>query len=160
MFLIVELCCGTPPSCLKVMGWVVVVVVVGGLEQFSVSPRPLGLGFGTKGLGLRVWGQGLTIRSFRFDVDYFNFCLGFVSGGWRCFGSKAVHQPEAKSELKRINFCLCWKLANLSPSQNNQNLSGIDFSCEENNPYPSILFHRSFSLLSPLRALSTESCLL
>ena len=28
----------------------------GGLEQFSVSPRPLFLG-----LGLRVWGQGLTI---------------------------------------------------------------------------------------------------
>ena len=33
-------------------------MVVGGLEQFSVSPRPLGFGFGT--LGLRVWGQGLT----------------------------------------------------------------------------------------------------
>ena len=28
-----------------------VVVVGGGLEQFSVSPRPLGFGFGTKGLG-------------------------------------------------------------------------------------------------------------
>ena len=26
-------------------------VVVGGLEQFSVSPRPLGFGFGAKGLG-------------------------------------------------------------------------------------------------------------
>ena len=38
MFLLFELCCGTPPSCLKVVGW----VVVGGLEQFSVSPRPLG----------------------------------------------------------------------------------------------------------------------
>ena len=34
----------------------------GGLEQFSVSPRPLGFGFGT--LGLRVWGQGLTIVRF------------------------------------------------------------------------------------------------
>ena len=33
----------------------------GGLEQFSVSPRPLGFVFGT--LGLRVWGQGLTIKS-------------------------------------------------------------------------------------------------
>ena len=32
----------------------------GGLEQFSVSPRPLGLGLKLKGLGLRVWGQGLT----------------------------------------------------------------------------------------------------
>ena len=62
---------------------------------------------------------------------YFYFCVGFVSGGWRCSGSKAVHQPEAESELKRINFCLCWKLANLSPSQDNQNLSGIVFSCEE-----------------------------
>ena len=33
----------------------------GGLEQFSVSPRPLGFGFGT--LGLRVRGQGLAILS-------------------------------------------------------------------------------------------------
>ena len=32
----------------------VVVVVVGGLEQFSVSPRPLGFGFGTKGFGARA----------------------------------------------------------------------------------------------------------
>ena len=29
----------------------VVVVGGGGLEQFSVSPRPLGFGFGAKGLG-------------------------------------------------------------------------------------------------------------
>ena len=36
----------------------------GGLEQFSVSPRPLGFGFGT--LGLRVWGQGLTTKT---EVD-------------------------------------------------------------------------------------------
>ena len=28
-----------------------VVVVGGGLEQFSVSPRPLGFGFGAEGLG-------------------------------------------------------------------------------------------------------------
>ena len=27
---------------------------VGGLEQFSVSPRPLGFGFGTKGFGARA----------------------------------------------------------------------------------------------------------
>ena len=52
MFLLIEFCCGTPPSCLKVRGWVVVVVGGGGgLEQFSVSPRPLGFGFGTKGFG-------------------------------------------------------------------------------------------------------------
>ena len=43
----------------------------GGLQHFSVSPRPLGFGFGTKGfgakgLGLRVWGQGLTIKSINF----------------------------------------------------------------------------------------------
>ena len=31
--------------------WGVVVVVGGGLQHFSVSPRPLGFGFGTKGLG-------------------------------------------------------------------------------------------------------------
>ena len=49
-FLVFEFVYGTPPSCLKVRGW----VVVGGLQHFSVSPRPLGfefLGFGAKGLG-------------------------------------------------------------------------------------------------------------
>ena len=54
MFLLFEFVCGTPPSCLKVRVWVVVVVVVGGLKHFSVSPRPLGfvfLCFGAKGLG-------------------------------------------------------------------------------------------------------------
>ena len=56
MFLLIEFCCGTPPSCLKVMGgWVV--VVGGGLEQFSVSPRPLGFGFE------RVWGLGFGDRA-------------------------------------------------------------------------------------------------
>ena len=54
MFLVFEFVCGTPPSCLKVRGWV---VVVGGLQQFSVRPKPLGFGV----LGLSVWGQGLTI---------------------------------------------------------------------------------------------------
>ena len=52
MLLLFEFCCGIPPSCLKVRGgWL---WVVGGLEQFSVSPRPLGLGFGTKGFGARA----------------------------------------------------------------------------------------------------------
>ena len=58
MFLLIEFCCGTPPSCLKVRGWWVV-VVGGGLEQFSVSPRPLGFGFGTKGFGAKGLGPGL-----------------------------------------------------------------------------------------------------
>mgnify|MGYP001260466181 CR=1 FL=1 len=57
MFLLFVFCCGTPPSCLKVGGWVV--VVGGGLEQFSVSPRPLGFGFGTKGFGAKGLGPGL-----------------------------------------------------------------------------------------------------
>ena len=52
MFLVFEFVCGTPPLCLKVRGWVV--VGGGGLQHFSVSPRPLGFGFwgfGAKGLG-------------------------------------------------------------------------------------------------------------
>ena len=57
MFLLFEFCCGTPPSCLKVIGWVG--GGGGGLEQFSVSPRPHGfgclgvgfVGFGAEGLG-------------------------------------------------------------------------------------------------------------
>ena len=60
-FLFSELFCGTPPSCLKVMGggggW-----VVGGLQDFSVSPSPLWVNLGFKlgwtGLGLGLGGSG------------------------------------------------------------------------------------------------------
>ena len=38
-------------------GWWV--VGGGGLEQFSVRPRPLGFGFGTKGFGAKGLGPGL-----------------------------------------------------------------------------------------------------
>ena len=34
-------------------------MVVGGLEQFSVSARPLGFGIGTKGFGAKGLGPGL-----------------------------------------------------------------------------------------------------
>ena len=33
--------------------------VVGGLQHFSVSPRPLGFGFGTKGFWVKGLGPGL-----------------------------------------------------------------------------------------------------
>ena len=46
-------------------------VVVGGLEQFSVSPRPLVLGLRQNGLGLRVWGQGLTIKALILEYKIF-----------------------------------------------------------------------------------------
>ena len=36
-----------------------VVVVGGGLQHFSVSPRPLGFGFVTKGFGAKDLGPGL-----------------------------------------------------------------------------------------------------
>ena len=32
---------------------------MGGLEQFSVNPRPLGFGFGAKGFGAKGSGPGL-----------------------------------------------------------------------------------------------------
>ena len=38
-------------------GWVV--MVVGGLQHFSVIPRPLGFGFGTKGFRAKGLGPGL-----------------------------------------------------------------------------------------------------
>ena len=60
MFLLFEYCCGTPPSCLKVIGWV---GGGGGLDQFSVSPRPLGFGSGTKRFGAKGLGPGLENRS-------------------------------------------------------------------------------------------------
>ena len=52
IFLLFEFCCGTPPSCLKVR-----VGGGGGLQHFSVSPRPLGFlvfGFGGLGFGARA----------------------------------------------------------------------------------------------------------
>ena len=64
MFLVFEFCCGTPPSCLKVVGWWW--WVGGGLEHFSVSPRPLGFGFWTKGFGAKGLGPGLD-NIFRFS---------------------------------------------------------------------------------------------
>ena len=59
-FLFSEFFCGTPPSCLKVRGgwW----VVVGGLQDFSLSPSPLlgFLGFGDLRVGdyWDFWGLG------------------------------------------------------------------------------------------------------
>ena len=47
MFLLIEFCCVTPPSCLKVIGS----GGVGGLYDFSVSPKPFSFGFESKGLG-------------------------------------------------------------------------------------------------------------
>ena len=39
--------------------------MVGGLQQFSVSPRPLGFGFGTKGVGAKGLGPGLDNKFYR-----------------------------------------------------------------------------------------------
>ena len=45
----------------------------GGLEQFSVSPRPLGFGFGTKGFWAKGLGPGLDNRNgSRFGLWYCN----------------------------------------------------------------------------------------
>ena len=68
-FLLFEFFCGSPPSCLKVIGWwggggggwVVVAY-----EILVSAQGPLVLGFWVFGfLGPRVWGQGLTIDSRR-----------------------------------------------------------------------------------------------
>ena len=45
--------------CLNVMGWWVVV----GYRILVSAQGPLVFGLGLKGLGLRVWGEGLTILS-------------------------------------------------------------------------------------------------
>ena len=63
-FLFSKLLCGTPPSYLKVMGWV---VGGGGLQYFIVSPSPLWVNLGFKlgwtGLGLGLEGLGLGTRA-------------------------------------------------------------------------------------------------
>ena len=67
----------------------------GGLQHFSVSPRPLGFGLGLKGLGIRVWGQGLTIslyvaKLFAVDVNVARSIIFFVNSAirvpvqWQC----------------------------------------------------------------------------
>ena len=63
MFLVFEFVCGTPPSCLKVRGWVVVgggwLVVVVAYSILVSAQGPLVLGFWVLGF----WGQALTINS-------------------------------------------------------------------------------------------------
>mgnify|MGYP001190070507 CR=1 FL=1 len=56
-FLLFEFFCGTPPSCLKVIGWGGVVGWLGGVVAYEIlvsAQEPLGFGFwgfGAKGLG-------------------------------------------------------------------------------------------------------------
>ena len=102
MFLLFEFCCETPPSCLKVRGWVEPESMwwsqslCGGLEQFSVSPRPLGsllgLGWGwAYGVwGLRVWGQGLTILNFA-ELPWTLHILLSIKLCDFCFGVNKMH---------------------------------------------------------------------
>ena len=52
MFLLIEFVVGPLLHALKLWGG-------GGLQHFSVSPRPLGFGFGTKGFGANGLGPGL-----------------------------------------------------------------------------------------------------
>ena len=47
-----------------------VVVGGGGLQHFSVSPRPLGFGFGTKGFGGKGLGPGLD-KKMELDLTVF-----------------------------------------------------------------------------------------
>ena len=67
---------------LKSYGWVVVVVVGGGLEQFSVSPRPLGFGFGTKGFRAKGFGPGLDKIFISFEQKLYGEILAFPSIGY------------------------------------------------------------------------------
>ena len=61
-FLFSELFCGTPPSCLKVIGWVG--GGGGGLQDFSVSPSPLWVNLGFKlGWDWGLMGLGLGPRA-------------------------------------------------------------------------------------------------
>ena len=60
MFLLIVFCCGTPPSCFKVMGWVVggwLVVVVVAWSNLVSAQGPLVLGLGLKGLTTRAENQ-------------------------------------------------------------------------------------------------------
>ena len=67
----------------------------GGLEQFSVSPRPLDFGLGTKGFGAKGLGPGLDNKTKYFWLRQFDekeklICAPgfqgdcFVSGDHRC----------------------------------------------------------------------------
>ena len=62
MFLLFEFICGTPPLYCKVRGGWPSQLYGGGLQHFSVSPRPLGTNWdfelGLTGLGLGLGGLG------------------------------------------------------------------------------------------------------
>ena len=53
-------------------------MVGGGLQHFSVSPRPLGFGFGTKGFGAKVLGPGLDNYCTRNKGNLDNLLLSFI----------------------------------------------------------------------------------
>ena len=68
MFLLLEFFCGTPPSCFKVKGWCHHPVVAYSILMSSLLPLGLcnwvfELIWTWLGLGLRVWGEGLTINT-------------------------------------------------------------------------------------------------
>ena len=60
-FLLFEYCFGTPPSWLKVIGW--------WPTAFYCQPQPQVFGSGLKGLGLRLWAQGLTNLAYHKDGE-------------------------------------------------------------------------------------------
>ena len=87
-FLLFEVYCGTPPSCLKVMGWWGGGVGWGGGPwDFSVSPRPLGFGF--LGLGLRGLGPGLD-NIIRLIFHPFHSRWRVIEARWRMFHHSGV----------------------------------------------------------------------
>ena len=67
----------------------------GALKHSSVSQRPLGFGFGTKGSGAkRVWGQGLTTRSER--SPKFAFREGLKKKSYGIFHNIGSNPPPPK----------------------------------------------------------------
>ena len=119
-FLLFEVYCGTPPSCLKVMGGVVGWVGVAPWD-FSVSPRPLGFGFlGFWVWGLGVWALALTIlssSSLSPLVTYLAFELGLTGlrKGLGGLGTKSMglgldnFQTEKERAISEI-WLICFKL--------------------------------------------------
>ena len=96
MFLLIVFCCGTPPSCLKVMGWWWVVVVAWSNLVSAQGPLVLGL-------GLRVWGQGLTIREISLSSQ-----ASFQSLRWTKLGPIKEQWPSLRMTTWRARLGMPW----------------------------------------------------
>ena len=77
---------------------------MGGLEQFSVSPRPLGFEFGTKGFGAKGLGPGLDNFSVPVPNSDQSKAFRWKSRQGQCVvPGQVTHDGELRDSIKPVN---------------------------------------------------------